>query len=85
MSMLGKLINHPDFGESAKNTDMGTILHKGETLNYLALTYDDHYEFFLSLYDGERNYLVVGKSGDLDTAKELATIEIEKKMNSAIH
>lgn len=86
MSMLDKLINHPEFGIYAKDVDVGIMIYKNEdVLNYLTLTYDDHYEVFLSLYDDERDYLVVGKSDDLDDAKQLAVAELDKKINKPIH
>lgn len=87
-SKLDKLIVDRKFLEGlvdVSDYDVGVIIHQDETLNYVALTYDDYYIVYLSLYDDTRDYLVQGKADTLDGARKMATNDLDKILNNYFH
>lgn len=85
-SKLDKLVDNPNFGIGAIGHDTGIMIYNDvDTLNYITLTYDDHYEVYLSLFDDTRDFLVEGNADELAMAKQIAIDKLDRQINRSIH
>ena len=83
-SRLERVLDDVDVLKGVVEHDTGIMIYRdNHTLDYLILTYADHYVAYL--YDGARDILVDAKAKKLEDAKDLAVEKIEKKLNRNYH
>ena len=81
---LEKILDDVNVLNGVINHDTGIMIYRdNHALDYLILTYADHYVAYL--YDGDRDILVDAKAKNLEDAQELAVEKIEKKLNRNYH